>query len=162
MYILAAQRKHDVVAAFKRYKQYLSLCGSRFPPSALALATSDWYFDPREHHCPHDAWLESFSLKEIGSGEQKEQRILAASIVLLCAHQNGYIELSYPQVFAYHCEAPVSSRGHGDWRYDEFRLSECGHVIHEIEWAGFARSQPSKWVIEASDVLYSWRKRNGT
>jgi len=51
-------RERDVVSAFRRYREYLKSQRSAFPPSAYALATSDWYFDPQDHRCPHDAWLE--------------------------------------------------------------------------------------------------------
>jgi len=44
--------------------------------------------------------------------------------------------------------------GHDDWRYDEFRLADEGHLIHEIEWWG--RGEVARWVIEASDVQFSW------
>jgi len=38
------------------------------------------------------------------------------------------------------------------WRYDEFRLSENGHLLQEIEWA-----TGSRWLIEANDVEFNWR-----
>ena len=47
-----------------------------------------------------------------------------------------------------------------DWRYDEFRLSPAGHVLHEIEWAG-APSVEARWLIEASDVQLTTYPRAG-
>ena len=44
--------------------------------------------------------------------------------------------------------------GHQDWRYDEFRVTDQGHVLHEIEWNGFLET--GRWLIEASDVIHSW------
>jgi hypothetical protein len=52
------------------------------------------------------------------------------------------------------CDVWAADRDHRDWRYDEFRLSAAGHVLHEIEWAG--PSSTSRWLIEASDVEYRW------
>ena len=43
----------------------------------------------------------------------------------------------------------------GDWLYDEFRLNDRGHVLHEIEWSGPGTS--GQWMIEASDVEFAWR-----
>jgi hypothetical protein len=44
----------------------------------------------------------------------------------------------------------------GDWLYDEFTLSPDGHIIHEIEWAGFPHDEGSRWIIEASDIEVQW------
>ena len=59
MFILAAQRDADVDRAFARYAEYLKANRDRFPRSAYALATSDWYFGFSNHQAPHDPWLES-------------------------------------------------------------------------------------------------------
>jgi hypothetical protein len=66
-FILSAERGDDATAAFARYRAYLEQHRDRFPRNAYALATSDWYYDPHEHRCPHDAWLESATLLESGS-----------------------------------------------------------------------------------------------
>ncbi len=66
---------------------------------------------------------------------------------------DGIIELAYPKVFKFTLSYGGET-GHQDWRYDEFRLNDDGHVIHEIEWSG-ARDT-GNWVIEASDVIYTW------
>lgn len=156
-FILSAQRQPEtVVEAFKQYRGYLERNSERFPRGALALATSDWYFDPREHRCPHDAWLEHITIEEPGIGERSEQRSTAIRIRLLGAYHDGFIELFYPRVFRYSLNSPSGARGLGDWLFDEFRVLESGHIIHEIEWAGFPREEASTWVIEASDVEFHW------
>jgi hypothetical protein len=46
-----------------------------------------------------------------------------------------------------------TSLGHGYWRYDEFRVSPGGKLVHEIEW-----SHPDGdgvWLIEEGDVAFS-------
>src|SRR5258707_457232 len=95
-------RDDDVVGAFQRYRDYLESVSGSFPPSAYTLATSDWYFSPEDHRCPHDAWLESFHLTEPSTGQRHETRTLSLQVRLLGAHHDGYIELLYPQVFSYH------------------------------------------------------------
>jgi len=154
-YLLAADgRDDDAAIAFARYRDHLAASRGSFPPSAYALATSDWYFNFADHRCPHDGWLESLSVTELGSGAQSEIRTVSMQIRLLGAYHDGYVELVYPRVFRYRLTVNDGKRGHRDWRYDELRLSGDGHVIHEIEWHGL--NEIGCWVIEASDVEFRW------
>lgn len=153
-FILTAQRSEGCPTAFGRYRSYLAASKQSFPPGAYALATSDWYFDFRDHRCPHDSWLESVTVTEPASGERGEQRCTAIRVRLLGAYHDCQLELFYPRVLRYSFTAPSCTQGLGDWRYDEFRLSPAGHLIHEIEWAGFSRDEGSRWIIEASDVEF--------
>ena len=157
MFILCPERDEDVVGAFERYSKYLKANRIRFPPSAYALATSDWYYGFSAHQAPHDAWLESARLGELASGERHEIRVPYLTIRLLGAFHDGHIEFHYPQVFSYHLVAETQGHGHGDLRYDEFRLDEQARLIHEIEWAAFGTS--NHWVIVASDVHHKWVPR---
>jgi len=54
------------------------------------------------------------------------------------------------QNYSLACSEQIGS-GHGDWLYDEIRLSARGYVLHEIEW-----SRGSRWLIESGDVAYKW------
>ncbi len=154
MFILGDQRDSDVVEAFTRYKEYLALNRSRFPKSAYTLATSDWYFGFSDHQAPHDAWLESVQISEPSTGDRNEIRTVSINIRLLGAYHDGYIEFHYPTVYEYRLVADTLGQGHGDWRYDEFRVNEKGHLVHEIEWASFGAS--NTWLIVASDVEHKW------
>jgi hypothetical protein len=154
MFILAEHRDVDATEAFDKYRDYLRENQARFPASAFALASSDWYFDFRDCRCPHDAWLETALLEEPATGERREVRTSKLTVTLLGAYHDGYLEFVYPKVYAYQADMSHADHGHGDWRYDEFRVSEHGRVIHEIEWAA---SRPTgRWLIEASDVLHRW------
>jgi hypothetical protein len=153
-YVLAEQRDSDVVAAFANYREYLHSKRTLFPPSARALAVSDWYFDFGDRRCPHDSWLESATICEPSSGSRRELRSSTLTIRLLGAYHDGYIELVYPDVVTYDLNTTNVRQGHGNWRYDEFRLSDNGRVIHEIEWASFGPT--ARWLIEASDVIHRW------
>jgi len=145
--LLAADgRDDDVAGAFARYHDHLASSRDLFPPSAYALATSGWYFSFSDHRCPHDSWLESLSLTELGSEARGETRKVSMRVRLVGAYRDGYIELTYPRVFRYRMSVDDGERGHGDWRYDELRLSADGHVVHEIEWRG--RNQTGSWLIE--------------
>ena len=157
-YILSADgRDNDFGAAWGRYQEFLAAARDRFPPGALALASSGWYYDFADRRCPHDAWLEHVTIREPSSGARGEVRELAISARLLGAHHDGYIELSYPRVHSYRLDIHDGASGHKDWRYDEFRLSERGNLIHEIEWSG--RDGAGTWLIEASDIELGWVPR---
>jgi hypothetical protein len=154
-FILANDGRHaDVVGAFERYRDYLLPLRGSFPRSAYALAMSDWYFNFEDHRCPHDAWLDALSLTEPTMLLQREPRSLSLHVRLLGAYHDGYIELLYREVFAYRFDVTDSRHGHHDWRYDEFRLSKDGRVIHEIEWYGV--NAIGSWLIAASDVEFQW------
>src|SRR5262249_6791989 len=152
--ILSNERGEDVVAAFHRYEQYLQGQRKAFPSGAYSLATAQWYFDPGDHRCPHDGWLETIMLSETATGLRHEVRRVSMRIRLLGAYHDGHIEFYYPQVFRYRFEVDSVASGHRDWLYDEFRLSDDGRLLHEIEWAGPGSS--GQWVIEASDVEFAW------
>lgn len=153
-YILSEQRDLDPKGSFERYRAYLETVRERFPVSAYALATSDWYFDARDHRCPHDAWLESSQLSESGTGERAETRDLSLTLRLLGAYHDGHIELFYPRVVSYFFDAANVEHGHGDFRYDELRVDDAGRLEHEIEWSSSGLTR--RWRIVASDVIYRW------
>jgi hypothetical protein len=160
-YYLGKERDKDIVGSYRRYQQYLHENQAKLAPGAFALGTAEWYQNPRDHRCPHDGWLESLLVSEHPAGAPNG-RVVAISIRLLGPYHDGYIEFSYPKVFAYTLETPSSGSGLGDWRYDEFRLSSGGHVIHEIEWSGFPGRQAARWIIEASEVKFQWIPQSGS
>lgn len=154
MYILSEQRDKDPLAFFEPYSGYLNDNKNRFPKSAFSLATSDWYFNPRVSGCPHDAWLESITVSEPSTGQRHEIRTVEIRIELLGPYHDGKILMRYPVVYRYEFEGAVLTDGHSDWRFDEFRVNEEGHLVHEIEWWGL--EPRGRWIIEASDVEYVW------
>lgn len=152
MFILGGERDEDVAASFKRYRKYLMSVGDRFPPGAFELATSDWWFNFNDHNCPHDAWLEHAALDEPSTGERHEQRHTELRLILLGAYQDTRIWISYEGVTGLNIDATGLNEGHGDWRYDEFRVSDAGLLIHEIQWAKYATQ--STWIVTAKDIEY--------
>lgn len=151
-FILAKQREKDCRAAFDRYRAYLVEQQRRFPKRAFALATSDWYYSFDDHRAPHDAQLHSLTLADGKRGRGRASFPSVIRIALLGALRDVLIEFSYSGVIAYSISASELLNGHCDWRYDEFRLSESGHLIHEIEWWG--ENQSARWIIEAADVRH--------
>ena len=149
-YYLSTERENDCAGAYRRYLDYLRKHKEKFPPSAFALGTENWYQNAYDHKCPHDARVENFTISE--SRDEKGERSVTILTRLSARYGDGFIELFYPKVFSYNLILPSCNEGHKDWVYDEFRLSESGHVIHEIEW----RDYNASWIIEASDVNYKW------
>lgn len=163
VFILANDGRDDnhpaAERAFERYESYLTQNKAVFPPRAYALATSDWFYNPRDHRCPHDARLEWLQMVE-NPGADPHRRTCSLSFRLMGAYQDGYIEISYPTVYAYSLQAlSIDAGSHGDWRYDEFRISERGHLVHEIEWAYQTECRAFVWTIEADDVVFKWNPK---
>jgi hypothetical protein len=160
VFILSDDGRDDkypaVKSAFERYETYLAANRSAFPPHAYELATSDWFYNHADHRCPHDAWLESLQILE-KPGTQPRQRSCSIELRLLSAYHDGHIEIIYPTVYAYSLqELSQSAKSHGDWRYDEFRISDRGHLVHEIEWAYGTQCKAFVWTIEADDIDFRW------
>lgn len=153
-YTLSAQRHTDAQGSFDRYRAYIESERHRFPPSALALIDSGWYFGFADHRAPHDSWLDDVRVSEVRSEDEDSQSSTTIRIRLLGAYHDGIIELTYSDVSAYSLDMVDLSQGHCDWRYDEFRVSESGCLIHEIEWC--SATDTGRWLITARDVTHSW------
>lgn len=139
------------MTAFQRYADYLQSVRQGFPPSAFQLATSEWYFNANDPRCPHDAHLVSATIAE--SPTQEPAAAISFRAVLSGAHDGERMEFFYPQVFRYTLNFTGAHFSHSDWRYDEFRLSDRGFVLHEIEWCH--ATETGRWIIEASDVYFT-------
>ncbi|MCF6192877.1 MAG: hypothetical protein L3J46_00900 [Kangiellaceae bacterium] len=158
VFILSSDgRDKDVVEAFAKYREYIESIKSKISSSVYQLAISDWFYNFYDHKCPHDAWLENISILEHFKGERNELRKTGIVVKLLGAYHDGYIELKYKNVTSFNLKSFNVKAGHANWRYDEFRLSESGDLIHEIEWSGYKDS--ANWLIEAEDIEYSWYEK---
>lgn len=147
--------------AFAAYAAYVEANARRFPPGALYLARSDWYYAPHDHRGPHDGRLENVSIAErFGQGEPHwHNRKVSLELTLRGAYDDGYIRLRYPTVHSYQLDGFGTGDGHADWRYDELRLDERGHLVHEVEWC--MSRDTARWVIVADDVEMSWQLDGG-
>src|ERR1051326_5505613 len=151
-YYLSREREQDVVAAYRRYQQYLQEHSREFPPGAFALGTSEWYQNASDHRCPHDGRLDTLSVFQIIHQGQKPTTIMRIRVV--APYDDGFIEFAYPHVFAYQLESAGSEKAPIEWLFDEFRVTENRHLIHEIEWRFGSSNRLSRWIIEASDVQF--------
>jgi hypothetical protein len=123
------------------------------PAAAYAFARAEWHYDPRDHRCPHDAWVERVVVDEVGSGSRSETRTITIEVTLLGAYHDGWIGLRYEGVRRYSLTngGPPGSTGHGDRLIDEVRLTENDAVVHEVLFAGGGR-----WLIECADISHRW------
>jgi hypothetical protein len=149
-FILAAQRDSDefTTVNWSEYQAHLLSLKPRFPKNAFRIATADWWYGFSTAKGPHDSRLISASILE----ESVKGRRKCALKISLRSAAGGTIFLSYPGVIRYQLEMPPETwPGHGDWRYDEFTLSDDGYLVHTIEWA-----DGPTWVITAGNLLYKF------
>jgi hypothetical protein len=153
----------EIQALWVRYDEYLAIIKDRLPPSAYTFATASWHYSTLDHRCPHDAWVESFTISEEKHDENPIQRRMNIHVRLLGAYHDGHIELAYKGVNSYVLSKPALGpgswgsggwkyTGHHDWLVDETRLSDNNLVVHEIVFSSDAR-----WLIECEDITYEWK-----
>lgn len=153
----------EVRAHFDAYRAYLASVSSLMPQAALSFALAEWHYDATRHECPHDAWVESLTVREIGSGNRTQERQMEIEIVVLGAYHDGFLRLRYRDVKAYSFSmrgAEAAARPdmrHGDWLIDEVRLSDQGSVLHEI-----AFSRGGRWLIDCADLSSEWEPHTRT
>lgn len=154
-FILSAQRDVDDIQTgrvrWEEYQRYLQSRKARFPARAFEIATSDWWYCFDRPEAPHDSRLLSFRMGDHGAATYDNSAHSWIEIDLQSAY-SGTIHLRYPMVYRYSIVmAGVSAGIHGDWRFDEFSLTDEDHLLHTIEWADGAA-----WSIEASDLICSF------
>lgn len=147
-FILSEQRDENVTLAFKNYEAYIVKVKDKLPPHLLEMIQSDWYFNFNDHRCPHDAWLKTFVISE-----NQASKLVDIKITLLGAYHDMELEFRYKGVSHYNLKGWDLKNGHNDWRYDEFRISESGKIIHEVEW----RPEDTEFIIEAEEIYFEFK-----
>ena len=144
------------------YQDYLRSIRDRLPAHVYDFATRHWRGDFDLRRDLHDSWVEELTIREPASGQRNESRELEIRVRLLGPYHDGRIEMMYSRVEYYRLETPTEfgfplvDPSHGDWLVDEVRLSERGHILHEIEF-----SSGSHWIIECHDLRYAWLPLGG-
>lgn len=136
---------------YDKYRKYLKSISDSLPISAREFALAEWRLSPSFHECPHDSWVEYLKIYEDASGERRQNRVLHIEVRLLGAYHDGFLDLKYKNVTQYALSKTDNWEDHGDWLYDEVRLSENKLVLHEIEF----HSQ-TNWLIECKDIEFVW------
>jgi hypothetical protein len=142
---------------WEAYKNHLDLIQEKLPLKTRDFVLTDWYYNTHDPRCPHDAWVEHASLKEDATGDRRQIRKINLEVRLLGAWHDGHIDFIYRDVKAYSLKRPENvwlppdNTGHGDWLYDEVRLSADNRIVHEIAFANKA-----EWLIECLEIEYKW------
>jgi hypothetical protein len=119
-----------------------------------SFATADWYSNPSDHRCPHDAWLDALEISEPAEGSRKEKRKTAIVARLFGAYHDGSIVIRYSDVKSFSTSCEASERGFGDWMEDAFEVSGDA-LVHRVTW------QRGSWTIAAAEISYEWIPKTG-
>ena len=139
---------------FARYSAYVESIRHRLPPHVYSFASDSRYFDLTSRSSLHDAWLETFTVREVASGERREIRRMEIAISLLGPFHDRRIRLKYVGVTRYSFVAPprygeqrYEHTAHGDLLTHEIRLGHDDLLIHEILF-----ERDATFLIECSDI----------
>jgi HEAT repeats/PBS lyase HEAT-like repeat len=130
---------------WRRYRHYLESIRDKLPEGARQYAFSPNHNCP-DRECPHDSWLEEVRLEVRSWGDRHQYRGQDIHTRFLGSYHDGYIEFHYRNVYDY------LLAGVTEWMYDEVRLGEDGHVIHEIRF-----DADTHWLIECDDFTFEWK-----
>lgn len=151
---LAEDADHVVesVSRWDSYHAYLEAIRDDLPPSTREFFFAPWHYDPTDHRCLHDSWLESIEIRDSPDESRKTSIVLR----LLGAYHDGHMTIVYDGVETYSLSrslAPVAlprTQGHGDLLADELSL-EDGTLKHHLEFSGGALMQ-----IAFQDLRWNW------
>jgi hypothetical protein len=124
---------------FDNYFLYLPTVQDKFTRSAYQFASNPHHYDPSNHLSLHDAWLESFTVSEVATGERKQIRNIEITLCFLGPYHDFKFYLKYNSVSAYQSTFSTPERSnnllpasHGDLLIHEMRISNKGHQEHEL------------------------------
>ena len=139
------------------YRAYVESIREQLPPHVYAFASDIRYFDLESHSSLHDSWLESFTVREVATGERQEIRRMEIAIALLGPFHDLWIHLHYAGVTRYSFAAPpryghsrYDHTAHGDLFTHEVRLGHKGLLVHELLF-----ERDATFLIECSDIRHS-------
>ena len=142
---------------FDRYARYVESIRDRLPKHVHAFASDPRFFNITSNSSLHDAWLESFTVREAASGQRHEIRRLEIQILLLGPFHDLRTRLHYTDVIGYSAFAPAKPghpryehTAHGNLITHEVRLSDNGGLIHEILF-----ERDATILIECADFRHS-------
>jgi hypothetical protein len=142
---------------YSPYRAYVESIREQLLPHVYAFASDIRYFDLESHSSLQDSWLESFTVREVATGERQEIRRMEIAIVLLGPFHDLRIHLHYTGVTRYSLVAPpryghsrYDHTAHGDLFTHEIRLGHEGLLVHELLF-----ERDATFLIECSDIRHS-------
>lgn len=138
-------------AAHCRYAEYLDRHRSKFPPAAFGYASAEWQENFNDCRAPHDSWVSEVKFVDRPLPGAGADRRTDLEIVLLGAFHDGHLHLRYTEVQSFHLTSTTAALGAIEVYRDEVRLSDNGHVVHEIEFLG-----AENWLVECKDMEWAW------
>jgi hypothetical protein len=140
---------------YKLYSDYLTANRQNFPSEAYEFATAEWHYDPADHRCPHDSWVEQLTITESQQDSASKNRSIGMQLVLLGAYHDGKLRIGYEGVKSYNLnllpDSVSESKSHGDWLIDEIRLLDNRWLVHEINFW-----RDGSWRIECQNIKCEW------
>ena len=138
-----------------KYLEYIAETEQSLPPGARNFVFLPYHYAMTDPKCPHDSWVETVNILEMGSRTDRGRRRISILSRFLGAYHDGYFDIEYKNVDSYRMSLKTSYRkitpiGHGDWIVDEILLDRAGHVSHEIIF------ENGSWKIICEDLNYSW------
>src|SRR5437868_6996619 len=91
----------EVKASYARYYEYLDSIKDKLPASTYDFARADWHYDSNDPRSPHDAWVDTVTVRELSPEKKAQEREIEIHVRLLGAYHNGHIELLYKKVVSY-------------------------------------------------------------
>jgi len=144
------------------YYDYLNSNKSKMTDAVADFFLPDWHYDPRDHKCLHDSWLEKINIFEIPLDPEdvSNLRKVNMELKLLGAYHDLYIIINYFDVSAYSFNQPKRTGsfpppqvGHSDWLTDELNVIDKNNYFHKIVWASEA-----EWIIQFKDLSFSFEE----
>src|SRR5881397_950647 len=89
--------------------RYLDSIWSQLPSGVKAFIREEWFYDGSDHRCRHDAWLEEFTIQEVGLGERFQYRNLDIRTTLLGAFHDKRLQFAYSNVTSYLVKCSISA-----------------------------------------------------
>ena len=124
----------------------------RVSEATYEFAASPWRFDASDSRCPHDSWLKDLIITSNPQEKIPENVSTRVFVRLLGAYHDGFIEITYEDVFDYSISPLNMLLNKDDWLEDQIKLLDSGRVRNTINWAS-----GKIWTIECSEIQYKWK-----
>src|SRR5919108_4560428 len=89
-YLVIEGTAEEIQRAWSAYESYLRSIRDALPPEVYEFATQSWRYDPTDHRCFHDSWLDELAIREVPRQPAHDVRHLTISLTVLGAYHDGH------------------------------------------------------------------------